>query len=225
MTVVTRRLLLVEDEPLLGSLMGQVLTDAGFDVAVCQSEREGRELVERFDPDAALIDVHLGASPGGLYLAHALTRSHPHIGILLLSRYDDLSAAGLDGWALPDNCRFMRKIDVADRDMLIDAIDRLLRGRTKTAPTVSILSILTNTQRAVLRLAALGYTNQAIAKKRGTTERNIEQRLRSVYEALGIPVDGPQNPRVMAVRQYVAAAGMPAERASDTEPVANDAHP
>jgi two-component system OmpR family response regulator len=83
-----RQILLVEDEPLLASLMGQVLTDSGLEVRVCNSETDARQVLRGFDPDAALIDVHLGSSPSGLYLAHALSRSHPHVGILLLSRYD-----------------------------------------------------------------------------------------------------------------------------------------
>jgi hypothetical protein len=37
-----RRVLLVEDEPLLASLMGQALIDSGFVVEVCTTESEGR---------------------------------------------------------------------------------------------------------------------------------------------------------------------------------------
>jgi DNA-binding NarL/FixJ family response regulator len=215
MDVWARRLLLVEDEPLLATLMGQVLTDAGFNVAVCHTEEEGRETARLFDPDAALIDVHLGSTPAGLYLSHALSRSHPHLGILLLSRYEDLSAAGLSHWDIPKAWRFMRKTDLANRDMLINAIESMLRGVPDlhtTPQEQTTLGTLTSTQLAVLRLAAIGLTNTAIAKRRGTTERNIEQRLKSVYDALGIPVDGDQNPRVVAVRHYISAAGLPDDR-------------
>jgi len=216
----TRQILLVEDEPLLASLMGQVLTDSGLDVRVCNSETEARRVLREFDPDAALIDVHLGSSPSGLYLAHALSRSHPHVGILLLSRYEDLSAAGLDTWELPDGSAFLRKDQVSDRQVLLDAIDGVLRGRpvsmqeTDGPPGGTQLSALTRSQLAVLRLAALGLTNATIAERRGTGERSVERLLRSVYETLGIPVDGAVNPRVEAVRRYIAAAGLPSDRNS-----------
>jgi DNA-binding response OmpR family regulator len=124
----SRRVLLVEDEPLLASLMGQVLVDTGFTVEVCATESEGRRTAGTFDPDVALIDVHLGTGPAGLYLAHALSRSHPHVGILLLSRYEDLSAAGLDGWDLPAGSAFLRKDQVADREALVAAVESVLRG-------------------------------------------------------------------------------------------------
>jgi len=215
-----RRVLLVEDEPLLASLMGQVLVDSGLAVRVCTSETEARSALREFDLDAALIDVHLGSSPSGLYLAHSLARTHPHVGILLLSRYEDLSAAGLDTWELPEGSAFLRKDQVSDRAVLLDAIDGVLRGRPLAAGQAGqpdgaargVLSELTRQQLAVLRLAALGLTNTAIATRRGTSERSVERLLRSVYETLGITVDGDVNPRVEAVRRYVAAAGLPVER-------------
>ena len=71
------------------------------------------------------------------------------------------------------------------------------------------LSGLTTTQLEILRLAALGLTNAAIARNRKTQERTVEQRLQAIYAALGIPVNGDVNPRVEAVRRYIQAAGMP----------------
>jgi DNA-binding NarL/FixJ family response regulator len=222
----SRRVLLVEDEPLLASLMGQVLVDTGFDVHICTSEAEGRRAARRFDPDVALVDVHLGTGPGGLFLAHALARSHPHVGILLLSRYEDLSAAGLEGWDLPAGSAFLRKDQVADRDALIGAVESVLRGVPAALPGVApvgALAALTRTQLAVLRLAAMGLTNTAIAQRRGTTERNIERRLATVYKVLGIEIDGALNPRVEAVRRYVAAAGLPSERDPGGRTIRRDA--
>lgn len=231
-----RRVLLVEDEPLLASLMGQVLTDSGLSVRVCTSETEARSALREFDLDAALIDVHLGSGPSGLYLAHALSRSHPHVGILLLSRYEDLSAAGLDTWQLPPGSAFLRKEQVSDREVLLAAIDGVLRGtpvlhsgprgsergdRQRAgagdgAAAGNALAGLTRSQLAVLRLASLGLTNTAIAARRDTTERSVERLLRSVYETLDIPVSATLNPRVEAVRRYIAAAGLPTERGRQT---------
>ena len=61
----------------------------------------------------------------------------------------------------------------------------------------------------ILRLAALGLTNAAIARNRNTQERTVEQRLQAIYAALDIPVHGDFNPRVEAVRRYIASAGLP----------------
>jgi DNA-binding NarL/FixJ family response regulator len=224
----SRRVLLVEDEPLLASLMGQVLVDTGFDVTCARLGDRGPSGARTFDPDVALIDVHLGTGPAGLYLAHALSRSHPHVGILLLSRYEDLSAAGLEGWDLPEGQRVPAQGPGRDRTALVAAVESVLRGvpavTVPAGPSDGALAALTRTQLAVLRLAAMGLTNTAIAQRRGTTERNIERRLKTVYDVLGIVTDGELNPRVEAVRRYVTAAGMPSER--DTAQVrARDAAP
>lgn len=214
-----RRLLVVEDEPLLAALMGRALEDAGFAVRVCADELAAREAVADFDPDAALIDVHLASGPSGLYFAHVLARTHPAVGILLMSRHEDLSAAGLEGWDLPAGSRFLTKDRLTDAEALIVAVESVLRGGGPdaaaddgaTVGTSGPLAGLTRTQLAVLRLAAMGLTNTAIAVRRGTSERNVEQRLQAVYAELGIPVDGDVNPRVEAVRCYLAAAGVPSD--------------
>lgn len=211
----TRRLLLVEDELLLASLMTEVLRGAGFIVAHAATALEAREQVEAFDPDAALVDVHLGAGPTGLHLGHVLARTHPHIGVLLLSRFSDLSAAGLDDAALPSGSRFVPKDRIVDTAALIEVIEAVLAGRPVPgaegdAEAGTPLAALTRSQLAVLRLAASGLSNAAIAERRGTSERSVEQHLHGVYEALGIPTRGDVNPRVEAVRRYVDAAGLPA---------------
>lgn len=73
----------------------------------------------------------------------------------------------------------------------------------------SPLTKLTRVQSEILRLTALGLTNGAIARYRSTNERTVEQRLQSVYQALGISINTDVNPRVEAVRRYIMAAGIP----------------
>jgi DNA-binding NarL/FixJ family response regulator len=204
--------LLVEDEQLLASLMSEVLRSAGFEVAHAASALEARAMIDAFDPDAALIDVHLGAGPSGLHLGHVLERTHPHVALLLLSRFADLSAAGLDGMDLPPGCVFVPKERIVDTGVLIQTIESVLAGRpapVADAHPFGLLATLTRTQLAVLRLAAMGLSNAAIAKRRRTSERSVEQHLQAVYEGLGVRADGELNLRVEAVRRYVAVAGPP----------------
>jgi DNA-binding NarL/FixJ family response regulator len=212
-----RSLLLVEDEPLLASLMVEVLRGAGFDVAHVTSAVAARELIDDLDPDAALVDVHLGSGPSGLHLAHVIARTHPHVGVLLLSRFADLGAAGLDGFALPPGSQFIPKDRIVDTDVLLAAVDAVLAGRSNPAaddPARGPLRALSRAQLAVLRLAASGLNNAAIAARRSTSERSVEQHLQAVYTALGIEHGGDLNPRVEAVRRYIEAAGMPAPSAA-----------
>lgn len=223
-SVFTRRVVVVEDEPLLASLMASALRDAGFDVRHCLNAQDARQMVQDFDPDAVLTDVYLGERPTGLYLAHVLRRLHPEIGILVLSRHSDVFVGGREIFELPAGARFLPKHELSDTATLVAAVHAVLRGDKQLpaeARQLSPLWELTPTQRSVLRAAAAGLTNAAIAQARGTTERSVERLLQAIYTALGIAVDGVLNPRVEAIRIYIAVAGVP-ERDGENDTFTED---
>ena len=206
-----RRVVVVEDEAIVATLIAELLTRHAFDVQVAHSAAEARNVVASFDPDAALIDIHLGSGPSGLHLGHVLRHAHPEMGIVFLSRFTDPAVAGLREVDIPEGCGFIAKEQVTNATVLLEALDSALRGEVVIeGRSDSPLSQLTPTQNEILRLAATGMTNAAIAKHRNTSERTVEMRLKSVYAALGINVTADVNPRVEAVRQYIEAAGVPA---------------
>jgi DNA-binding NarL/FixJ family response regulator len=206
-----RRVVVVEDEPLVATLIADLLTQRSFEVRVCHDTAEARDILADFDPDAALIDIHLGNGPTGLHLGHIIRRTHPQVGIVFLSKFPDPAVVGEQEWDIPPGCSFIAKEQVSDSAVLLEALDSALRGESVIEGLVTgPLATLTPTQTEILRLAATGMTNGAIAKHRGTSERTVEMRLKSVYAALGIMVTPDINPRVEAVRQYIAAAGAPA---------------
>jgi len=207
-----RRLLVVEDESLMAALLSQTLTNEGFAVTTCESAAEARAMIPSVDPDGALIDINLGVGPSGMHLGHILHQAHPHIGLVFLTKYSDPAAAGEGSWQFPPGSAFLSKEHITDTQTLVDVLDRVLGDgeNTTVSPPAGPLHKLTRVQREILRLTALGLTNAAIARHRGTNERTVEQRLQSVYQTLEIPINGELNPRVEAVRQYILAAGVPA---------------
>jgi DNA-binding NarL/FixJ family response regulator len=58
-------------------------------------------------------------------------------------------------------------------------------------------------------MVSQGYTNSEIAKVRRTSVRAVEQVLNAVFNTLEISVDGELNPRIEAVRKFIAVAGIP----------------
>jgi len=215
MTTWQRRLLVVEDESLVASLLCEVLGSAGFEAQSCPNASAARTMVDAFDPDGALIDINLGPGPNGLQLGHLLHRTHPHIGLVFLTRYHDPRVASADGLTVPEGSAFLAKERMNDTARLTAAIESVLGAsappmRDDAQPGGS-LSVLTATQLEILRLVALGLTNRAIAQRRGTNERTVEQRLQSTYHALGIVIDPNINPRVEAIRRYIVEAGVPTE--------------
>jgi DNA-binding NarL/FixJ family response regulator len=212
----TRRILLVEDEDFIAALLVETLERAGFDVRRAEDVLAARRLVRAFDPDVALLDISLGPGPNGIDLAHYLDRVHPDIALLFLTRHPDRRSAGFDVADVPTRAGFLRKDMLGEFDVLMRAIDAVVRGRSddyrddrrEDRP----LRGLTLRQLEALRLASLGLSNAAIARERGITERAAEKLLQSALQALAVPDDTDMNRRVEGVRRYVAAAGLPAGR-------------
>jgi len=62
--------------------------------------------------------------------------------------------------------------------------------------------VVSETQGEILRLMAEGYTNQAIAKRRGTSLRATEALVQRTFASLGLKSDDEFNPRILAVRMW-----------------------
>lgn len=208
-----RRLLVVEDESLMASLLSQVLGAAGFAVETASDVLQARAAVRTFDPDAVLLDISLGDGPSGLDLAHVLHAQRPDIAIIVLTKYPDARVAGPNADELPPHCGFLRKDRVKDTAYLLEAIDAVLADRPRDArhdlDPAKPLAQLSPKHLEVLRLMATGYTNDFIAQAKGASQSTVERWTAEIFRALGIDTRGAVNPRVEAVRQFIAAAGVP----------------
>jgi len=204
---------LVEDESMTAALLTKVLQGEGFIVASAADVPSARTMVREFDPDCALIDISLGSGPSGTDLAYLLSQERPDIALLFLTRHPDLRTAGLSDADVPPNCGFVRKDRVSDPRYLVDAIEQVLRDQSRevrhdTDPARP-LGELSKQQLDVLRLMALGYTNDTIAQMRGAGRSTVERWVAGILKAMDIDSRGEVNPRVEAVRRYVAVAGIP----------------
>ncbi len=208
-----RRVLVVEDEGFTSGLVCAALRGAGFEVHAASSAAEARREVASFDPDAAVIDLNLGPGPNGVDLAHILSHQNPGVALLLLTKLPDLRAAGYTEADLPASCGFIRKESVTDADLLVQAVESALADQVQRmkgqADQASPLAVLTQTQFAVLRLVAQGYTTPRIAEMRGTTTSAVEKVLGSIYDALNIAKDDGISRRAEAMRIFVEYAGLP----------------
>ena len=209
----TRRLLVVEDEPLMASLLAQALSSAGFEVETASDVLEARTAIRNFDPDGVLLDVSLGDGPSGLDLAHVLHAQRPDIAIVVLTKYPDPRSAGVSVDDLPPNCGFLRKDMVKDTDYLLEAINAVLTDRPRDVrhdlDADKPLGALSAKHIDVLRLMATGYTNDHIAQMKGASQSTVERWTAEIFRGLGIDTKGHVNPRVEAVRRFIAAAGIP----------------
>lgn len=212
----SRRLLIVEDDDFMASLMAEALTNYGFETRVTRSAVEAKRIVESFDPDAALVDINLGDGPNGIQFIRMLMKSRPGIAPILLSKHPDLASASLNESDVPAGVAYLRKSLMHDTHGLVAAINDALNDAAPTprhdGGSKGPLDRLTKVQREILHLMALGLSNKEIAAQREVSVSNIEQRATEIYKALEIDNDATVMPRVQAVRYYIAVAGMPESR-------------
>lgn len=218
MTPTARRLVVVEDEPFLGSLVVDSLRSAGFVVESASNVQTARNLINRFDPDMVVLDISLGEGPTGIHLAHSLSISRPDIAILFLTRYPDAESACADGLEVPEGAGFLRKHMVNDSRQLLDAIEKVFANRASEVRQDSVksesLGDLSPQALKVLRLLAEGLSNAEIARRCQLSTKSVERWVDSVYKELGIDKKQDVNARVQAAKIYYAAFGTPPLRSS-----------
>jgi DNA-binding NarL/FixJ family response regulator len=207
-----RRLIVVEDEPLVQNLLVHELSRAGFEVRAADSAASARRLIDEFDPDVMLLDVDLGAGPTGIHLAHALATTRPDIAVLILTKYPDARSATADGLELPENVGFLRKHLVSDSQYLLTALEKVLADKAEEVRQdtgiPSALSHLSDKLFTVLKLIADGYVNAEIASRTGTSQKTVERHIDQLYAALNIETRGELNPRVAAAKLYYSEVGL-----------------
>ncbi len=208
-----RRVLVVEDEPLMASLLQSSLTQANFEVETANDAGNARKKIAIFDPDILLLDISLGDGPSGLHLAHAIDRTRPDIAILILTKHADAKSASGDGLDIPPRVGFLRKHLVNDVDYLLTAIEKVLSDRSQEvrqdSQTDSPFSKMSEQAVIVLKLLAQGYNNNEIATRTGLSVKSVERWIDVIYKELEITKKGEINQRVEAARKYFQIAGIP----------------
>jgi DNA-binding NarL/FixJ family response regulator len=201
-----RKVLVVDDEPIIRSLIAERLRQSGFECFVAEDALTAKRVMLREDPDALVVDLDLGDGPSGTELISALSSINPSLGFVLLTNYTptaaELKSAG--------NLRYLNKRDVSDISLVIEALDSVLREGQQLFGDVTpgLLSRLTAGQVEVLALLAKGMSNSEIAEKRGVGLRAIEQTIHRTYVALDLSKGAGGSSRVAAARIYAAEMGL-----------------
>jgi len=174
-------------------------------------------------PDVVITDVRMppGMSDDGLEAANQIRRTHPEIGILVVSQYvaapyaielfgnpisgaHDTRPGGL-GYLLKDRISritdFLRSLNiVANGGVVVDpeVATRLIQGHG------SALNALSVREHEVLQLMSEGLSNPQIAERLHLSAGAISKHVANVFTRLGLP-HGEDNRRVRAVLTYLTA--------------------
>lgn len=207
-----RRILVVENEPLLRDLIGQVLLARGFLVSTVGDVSTALRAVDQLDPDALVLDIDLGVGANGFDLADVLQRNQSTAAIVFLTNLPDPRFIGRDKGAIPKGSAYLSKAMLANSGHLVNALEGVLHETASVRyrhdlDSTRPLSYLSRSQIAVLGLVASGHTNYQIAALRGTTVRAVEGLISRTFEALNISVLGESNARVQAAAKYLRSVG------------------
>ena len=171
------RVVVAEDHPVFRDGLVTVL-EAAEAIEVVAAVGTGEEATERAatsQPDVVIIDLHL---PGlnGVEATRVVTTASPHIGVLVLTMYDDddrvFSAmrAGARGYLLKgaeprDIIRAVRSVGAGEAIFGAGIAVRLVDFFSRPATGVTAFPLLTDREREVLDLIAAGLDNSRIADR------------------------------------------------------------
>jgi len=86
------KILVVDDDNLVGLSLNKVLTKLGYDVRVCVQAEEAHDTIEEFEPDVILLDIYL-TTHNGLELQKSFHKKFSHIPVIMITGYADVNIA------------------------------------------------------------------------------------------------------------------------------------
>lgn len=209
------RVAVADDSVLLREGLVRLFDDAGF--STVGSYGDGDSLLAALadtKPDVVVLDVRMppGYRDEGVRTALQIRRSHPRVGVLLLSQYVEGAYADELLGAASGGVGYLLKDRVASLDELRDAITRIAAGGTVLDPQVvhqllaqrrDPLASLTPREAEVLQLMAEGMTNQGIARKLVVGVGAVEKNVTAIFAKLGLEASASDHRRVLAVLRYL----------------------
>ncbi|MEI2715281.1 MAG: response regulator transcription factor [Nocardioides sp.] len=179
--------------------------------------------VEEHRPDVVLTDIRMppDLSDEGIRAANQLRRTHPDLGVVVLTQYADVEYA-LDLIADGSQGRgYLLKERVADATQLIAALKSVAAGGSVIDETVvaslleagsrresSHLAALTPRELEVLTLVARGFSNGGIAEALVVGDKAVEKHINSIFLKLELPAGSQTHRRVAATLIFLTEAGV-----------------
>lgn len=218
-------MVLVDDAALVREGIARLLGDEGIEVIDQLPDATGLlAVVELTRPDVVILDVRMPPThtTEGLDAAVEVKRSHPDVGVLVLSQYVetrhalDLLTGGRRGIG------YLLKERIAKPADLVDALNRVAAGGTVVDPDVvrrvmetprraDPVTRLTVKEREVLTLVAEGHSNATIADLLDTNVRTVETHTGRIFTKLGLEMSAATHRRVLAVLAHLRASASPAD--------------
>jgi two-component system, NarL family, response regulator NreC len=192
------RVLVVDDHAVVRAGL-RLLLDAEDDIETVGEAGDAREAVfevRSSKPDVILMDVGLGSGKSGIEAAPDVLHEAPDAKVLMLSMQDDpryvreAFAAGASGYVLKEaaDTELVTAVrQVAGGTRYVDpAMGARIAAADADAERAAANDPLSEREKEVLRLLALGHTNQEIAKTLFISVRTAETHRAHIMQKLRI---------------------------------------
>lgn len=195
------RILLVDDHAIFRSGMRALLDGTtGLDVvAEASNGLQALQMLGQHEVDVILLDLSMPGALSGPRTAEEALQAHPHLAIVVLSMHDD-------DYYLREMLEIGARAYVLKRsppEVLTSAIRAAAAGQQFVDPSLvgglidaymgrpkddgeGRLDLLTEREREVCRLVALGYTNQEVGRQLHISSRTVETHRHNIMHRLDL---------------------------------------
>jgi DNA-binding NarL/FixJ family response regulator len=208
------KLLLVEDDPIILTMMSKAVESEGFRVLAATSNViSAMDSFKKNPPDVAILDIDLGAGPTGIDLANKIRKINHRIAIVFCTSYKDIRFIRNESHSYPPHTVLLKKSDVINIDKFSKAINEALELVRDADDTKSdqlsekFYKNLNDLEIELLKLVASGISNKNIAKERGISTKSCENAIARLAKKLKIPATEDNNQRVLLTRKYSELSG------------------
>jgi DNA-binding NarL/FixJ family response regulator len=187
---VSMRLVLIEDHQALREGLELLLGREGCEVVgTAGTAAEGRELIERLDPDVSLVDIRLG-DDSGIELTRQVLDADPERRVVLYTGSSDveLLISGLDsgarGYALKEGTPSELTGALATVAEGGTYVDPRLRPALLSRQATQRMPSLSKREREIMDLLAQGLTGEDVAERLVLSSETVKTHIRNAMSKL-----------------------------------------
>ena len=207
------KLLIVEDDKILLTMMSGALTSEGFNVLAASDAQSAMQYFDKARPDVVILDIDLGAGPSGIDLANKMRQISGRIAIVFCTSFKDMRFIQGDYLKYPLHTVVLKKADVVNMEKFSNAINEaveLIRESDESKPDnlhEKYYKDLTALEIELLTLIAGGHSNKQVAAEKGISLKSCENAIARLAKKLEIPATEQSNQRVLLTRKYMELSG------------------
>ena len=207
------KLLIVEDDKILLTMMSGALTSEGFNVLAANDAQSAMQYFDKARPDVVILDIDLGAGPSGIDLANKMRQISGRIAIVFCTSFKDMRFIQGDYLKYPLHTVVLKKADVVNMEKFSNAINEaveLIRESDESKPDnlhEKYYKDLTALEIELLTLIAGGHSNKQVAAEKGISLKSCENAIARLAKKLEIPAAEQSNQRVLLTRKYLELSG------------------